>query len=89
MAIRIAVDAMGGDHAPVEIIRGAVRASETLDDVELILVGDESAIKQELKKNSNDIPFSIVHTDQWVTMDDIPKETIRSKPNSSIRWNDC
>jgi glycerol-3-phosphate acyltransferase PlsX len=84
MAVRIALDAMGGDYAPGEIIRGSLRAAETLDDIELILVGDEAAIKQELKKVSSSVPLSIIHTDQWITMDDIPKEAIRNKPNSSI-----
>lgn len=84
MAVRIALDAMGGDHAPGEIIRGAIRAADALQDIELVLVGDESAIRQELKKSSGDLRFSIVHTDQWITMDDIPKEAIRDKPRSSI-----
>jgi glycerol-3-phosphate acyltransferase PlsX len=84
MAVRIAVDAMGGDYAPREVIQGALRAKDMLEDVEIILVGDEAAIRAELKKRDSDVSFDIIHTDQWVTMDDVPKEAIRTKPGASI-----
>lgn len=84
MAIRIAVDAMGGDHAPGEIVRGAVQAGELRKDIEIFLIGDEKMIRDELNKCKCSSPFEIVPTDQWITMDEDPKEGVRSKENASI-----
>jgi phosphate acyltransferase len=82
----IALDAMGGDNAPQEIISGAVQALEEIPaDVSFKLVGDESLIKAELDKYKVDLArFSIVHTSEVVTMDDPPTAAIRSKKDSSI-----
>ncbi|MFC2088521.1 phosphate acyltransferase PlsX [Calditrichota bacterium] len=84
MAQKIALDAMGGDHAPGEIIRGAVLAAEQNSDIEIVLIGDEGIIKDELKKTASKIPFEIIHTNEWVLMDDDPKEAIKNKENASI-----
>lgn len=84
MPQRIALDAMGGDHAPGEVIRGAVYAAERYTDIEIVLIGDEKTIRDELKKCGSTVPFDIVHTDQWVMMDDDPKEAITQKENASI-----
>ncbi len=84
MSQKIAVDAMGGDHAPGEIIRGAIRAVEENDDIEITLVGDEKIINEELKKSNSKIPFEITHTDEWVGMDEDPKEAVNKKENASI-----
>ena len=84
MAIRIAVDAMGGDHAPGEIVRGAVQAGELRKDIEIFLIGDENAIKEELHKCRCASPFEIVPTDQWIGMDEDPKEAVKNKENASI-----
>ena len=84
MPVRIAVDAMGGDHAPGEIIRGAIRIAEEKRDIEIVLIGDENQIREELRKAQSDQPFDIIHTDQWITMHDDPKEAILAKPNASI-----
>lgn len=84
MATRIALDAMGGDHAPAEIIRGAVRASEDIDDIGIYLIGDQKMIEDELKKNKSTFPFEIIHTDEWIGMDEDPKEAVRTKKNASI-----
>ena len=48
--IRIAVDAMGGDNAPAAPVAGAVHALMEQTELELILLGDEAAIKAEIKK---------------------------------------
>lgn len=84
MAQKIALDAMGGDHAPGEIIRGAVRVAEQYNDIEIVLIGDQEIIKEELKKTGSTIPFEIIHTEEWVSMDDDPKEAIKNKENASI-----
>ena len=58
---KIALDAMGGDHAPGEIIRGALKAAEEYPDIEIAMIGDEQAIKEELNLAGSKIPFEIIH----------------------------
>ena len=85
--MRIALDAMGGDHGPSEQIAGAIQALEE-SDLELILVGDKSAIQsclQKLAPASNLLSrLEIVHTDEVVEMGESPMEAIRKKKNSSV-----
>ena len=82
--MKIALDAMGGDFAPQNEIEGAVIACKEFG-VELILVGDEKRISAELKKHSVvNLPISVLHADQVVTMEDAPSMVIRKKRNSSI-----
>jgi len=84
--VRVAIDAMGGDYAPREIIRGAVAARDALQDDEIILVGDEPAIRRELDAaGAAPNRLTIVHTTQLVGMADPPVEAIRKKPDSSMR----
>ena len=52
--IRVAVDAMGGDNAPAEIVKGAVEALKASTDLKVILVGQEEAVQQELSKYQYD-----------------------------------
>lgn len=94
--MRIALDAMGGDNAPYEIVWGGVlAASKTSDDV--ILVGDEKAIREALDVRHPKIRplpdvgalletgrVRIVHTDESVAMDDAPAAAVRRKKNCSI-----
>lgn len=85
--MRIAVDAMGGDFAPREIVKGAVQASRKLShDLEIILVGDESAIKAELAANNACVSdrLRIVHTTQVIGMSEPPVQAVRTKRDSSI-----
>ncbi len=87
MAVRIAVDAMGGDHAPGAIVRGAVDALRAEDDVEIVLVGDESRIHQELSEaslNGVNNRLRIVHASQVIAMDEAPVEALKTKKDSSI-----
>jgi len=84
MPQRIALDAMGGDHAPSEVIRGALRAAEENESIEIVLIGEEKTIKEELHIASATIPFEILHTDEWITMDEDPKEAVKAKENASI-----
>ncbi len=85
MATRIAVDAMGGDNAPGAIIRGAVEALHDRDDLELVLVGQEEVIQEELAKIDS-VPdrVSVVHASQVVAMDESPMEAVRQKKDSSL-----
>lgn len=84
MPTKIALDAMGGDHAPGEIIRGAIRAAETYDDIEITLIGDQQTIENELSKSDNKISFEIIHTDEWIGMDEDPKIAVKTKEKASI-----
>ena len=69
--MRIAVDAFGGDHAPLEIIKGSAQAVKELG-VEIILVGDEEIVKKTIAENGiSDAGFSFVHAEQIITMERI------------------
>ncbi|AEV95308.1 fatty acid/phospholipid synthesis protein PlsX [Pediococcus claussenii ATCC BAA-344] len=79
--IKIAVDAMGGDNAPEEIVKGVVAAREELSDVEFVLFGK----KEEIQKYVSDFKnITIVHTDEVITMEDEPVRAVRKKKNSSM-----
>ncbi len=83
--MRIAIDAMGGDHAPGEIVRGAVEALENENEPELVLFGDEDKIREELKKlECNSRRLTIRHTTQVIGMSELPVEALRRKRDSSI-----
>ena len=84
--MRIAIDAMGGDDAPDEIIAGVLESIELLaEDDELILVGPENEIEARLpSKLPRKAKISIVHAPDIIAMDDVPIESLRKKPKSSI-----
>ncbi len=84
--MRIALDAMGGDYAPDEIIKGAVEACELLDkDDELILVGVKDSIESQLESLKADAAqLRIVHAPDVIGMDESPIESLRKKRKSSI-----
>ena len=79
---RIAVDAMGGDHAPGEIVAGAIRASEELD-VDILLVGDRSSIEASLKNHHQSPNIEIVEAEGAIEMHEGISE-LRRKPKASI-----
>ncbi|MBQ3444687.1 MAG: phosphate acyltransferase PlsX [Selenomonadaceae bacterium] len=79
--MRIAVDAMGGDKAPAEIIRGAVLAVQKYP-CEIVLVGDEKIIRGELGEVN--LPITIRHADEVIAMGEHPADAVRNKKNSSI-----
>ena len=84
--MKIVVDAMGGDHAPREIVRGAVQALPG-SDCSVILVGRESLIREELA-TAGDFPagrIEIVHASEVVEMCDVPGSALRKKKDSSMR----
>lgn len=80
---RIAIDAMGGDHAPAEIITGALRAREELD-VEILLVGDPQQIKSHLPQQTNFGQLEIVASEGTIEMHEEPLSGIKRKPKASI-----
>lgn len=83
--MRIGIDAMGGDYAPREIIRGALEALPLLKGHEVVLFGDQVTIESEISRLSPpNGKLSIVHTTQVITMDDVPVEAVKSKRDSSI-----
>jgi glycerol-3-phosphate acyltransferase PlsX len=85
MTSRIAVDAMGGDHAPGAIVRGAVDAVAARDsDIEVVLVGADLAIRAELRGAEPPPRLRIEVADEVVGMDEHPVDAVRRKPNSSI-----
>lgn len=82
--MKIAVDAMGGDFAPVEIVKGAVDACAHFG-LPVILVGDQDLIRRELKKYpATGLPIEIRNASEVVEMDEHPANAIRRKSDSSI-----
>ncbi|HSM79143.1 MAG TPA: phosphate acyltransferase PlsX [Bryobacteraceae bacterium] len=84
--VTIAVDAMGGDSAPKAEIEGSIRAARLLG-VRIILVGPEDRIRAELSQfeEAADLPISVQHAREWITMEDSAAKSVRSKRESSIR----
>ncbi len=84
--VTIAVDAMGGDHAPASEVEGAIRAAKAYA-VQIILVGQEQVVRRELEKypEAEDLPVEVVHASERVTMEDSAARAVRSKRDSSIR----
>lgn len=84
-SITVAVDAMGGDNAPKEIIQGAVLAVQDKKDIKVILVGKEDVIKKELGEyNYDKKQIEIVHAEETISNNEPPVMAIRRKKNSSI-----
>ena len=88
---RIALDAMGGDNAPGEIVRGGVEAAVGLDDVKVILVGMQDAIYAELAKYPKEVAkaraagkLEVVAATEVLEMDDEPAKSVRAKTDCSI-----
>ncbi|HEU4341954.1 MAG TPA: phosphate acyltransferase PlsX [Candidatus Binatia bacterium] len=79
---KIAVDAMGGDHAPGVVVEGALLAAQRLG-VDVALVGQKNAIERELARHSaNFWPVDIVHAPEVVGMDESPSSALRKKESS-------
>ncbi len=86
--MKIAIDAMGGDHAPAALVAGGFEAARLSGGrIELVFVGDEQCIKEEIerqKKNIGQARYSIVHASQVIEMGESPGEALKKKPDSSI-----
>ena len=74
---RVVIDAMGGDHAPRAIAQGAVAATRNLDDLEVILVGDESKVRAELPDDCDPERVHVVHAADVIEMHESPVEAMR------------
>jgi glycerol-3-phosphate acyltransferase PlsX len=82
--ITIALDAMGGDHAPRAEVEGAVLAARELG-VRVLIVGVEDALRQELSRHKHsDLPVEIVNATDVITMEDTPSHAFRRKKESSL-----
>lgn len=85
MTMRILVDAMSGDNAPLEILKGAALAAEEFADHTIMLVGDENVISDIAVKNEIDLSgITIIHSDSVITMEDSPLSVVRDKRDSSM-----
>ncbi len=82
--MRIALDAMGGDYAPEEIIKGALAALNLNKGLHIILVGREEVIQQYLPENIEKNRISLCHCDEVIAMDEHPAIAYRKKKNASI-----
>lgn len=84
--MRIALDAMGGDHAPAVTVEGAIEAVIESHGLSVLLIGDETELINELKER--DYPASLIsirHASQVVNMDEAPLTALRRKKDSSIK----
>jgi glycerol-3-phosphate acyltransferase PlsX len=80
--MRIAVDAMGGDHAPEAVVVGALQAAKTWSDLEIILVGDAKLIEPMMTEKCENI--MIHHTSERIEADDEPVKAVRRKKQASM-----
>jgi glycerol-3-phosphate acyltransferase PlsX len=85
--MRVAVDAMGGDHAPHEIVRGAAQALDRDPELRVLLIGDEVQVGPavEAVEGIDGDRIEIRHASQVIEMGESPVEALRRKPDSSIQ----
>jgi glycerol-3-phosphate acyltransferase PlsX len=83
--MRIALDAMGGDHAPAPIVAGAVRAVEAEPELRVVLVGDQAQVTPLLPAGPPRDRLELFHCTQVVGMEEKPVEALRRKPDNSIK----
>ena len=83
--IKVAVDAMGGDYAPEEVVKGAVLAAQK-DDVEIFLVGTANILEEELARSSlvNGSSIHVVGASEVIRENESPVDVVRRKPNCSV-----
>jgi phosphate acyltransferase len=79
--MRLAVDAMGGDNAPREIVLGAMKAIEKYHDIHIVLVGNENKIREHL---TNEERIEILHTEEVILGTDEPVRAVRRKKTASM-----
>ncbi len=79
--MKIAVDAMGGDFAPLEIVLGAIEAVRAYPNIDIVLVGDEVQIKEILKreKEETNTRLTVHHASEVIEMNEHPGIAIRKK----------
>lgn len=82
---KVAVDAMGGDHAPAEIVKGAVNAVSSRTDIKVFLVGQQDAVQEELNKYQYPAgQIEVVDAPEIIEMAEPPVQAIRKKKQSSL-----
>ena len=82
--MRVAVDAMGGDYAPQEIVKGAIQTVER-DEIEVILVGSEDAIHRELEQHDvSGLAVRVVNATESIRDGESPVAALRQKPDTSV-----
>jgi len=79
--MKIAIDAMGGDHAPKSVVLGAMEAVKEIKNLHITLVGNEPEINKYLTSNQQ---ITVIHTEEMITADDEPVRAVRRKKNSSL-----
>ena len=83
--MKIVIDAMGGDHAPQEIVKGAVMALSQDKELSVVLTGDEPSVRKCLEGQAYDASrLEVVHCTEVITNDESPTLAIRSKKDSSL-----
>ncbi|MFA5793731.1 MAG: phosphate acyltransferase PlsX [Candidatus Brocadiia bacterium] len=82
-SVSIAIDAMGGDHAPEEVVKGALLVAPEFPQSTLLLVGDETAVNKIIGPNKPG-NIQVIHAAQTIGMDEHPVEAIRQKKDSSL-----
>ena len=84
--MKIAIDAMGGDHAPLEVAKGAILAADSRNDIQIILIGNKEIISKALLDFDFSLPTNveIFHTDKFITMNDDPMSIVKEKSDSSM-----
>lgn len=83
--MKLIIDAMGGDNAPLEILKGAVLAAKEYGDTELILVGRELELRELADKENISLDgMTLVDAPEVVTMEDSPRSVVSTKKNSSM-----
>ncbi|NOT12128.1 MAG: phosphate acyltransferase PlsX [Methylococcaceae bacterium] len=87
MSLTISIDAMGGDHGPEVTIPASLDRLKNNPDLKLILVGDETVIKQQLSSAANDFMDRLIirHASQRVEMHESPSKALKNKKDSSMR----
>src|SRR3989344_1769673 len=83
--MKIAVAAMGGDHAPQVVVEGAVQAAEEFPSYQIVVVGDERAVREDLERFGR-VPknISIVHAGSFISMDEKAAQSVRRKRDASV-----
>lgn len=82
--MKLAIDAMGGDHAPAEPVKGGIEALGMIK-ADVVFIGDETAIRAELEKHTYDAGrVHIIHAPERITNDEKPVQAIKTKKQSSL-----
>ena len=84
--MRVAVDGVGGDYAPKEIVKGCIEASKARKDIEILLIGPRDLLERELQAQgaSANSQIQIYHAPEIITNEDKPVHAVRNKKDSSI-----